>query len=65
MPRTILCGAVVVLIWVIWCVLVVTEFVPQLRRHVLMWPWLMAYVLCLAPVILLGIIAVMRVRQKT
>ncbi len=65
MPKTILAAGIALLLWIIWCVLVVTEFVPQLRRHVLMWPWLMAYVLCLAPAILLGIIAVMRVRQKT
>lgn len=65
MSKTILAAGSAVLLWIIWCVLVVTEFVPQLRRHLLMWPWLMAYVLCLVPVVILGIVALMRARQRT
>ncbi len=65
MSKTILTGGIALLLWIIWCVLVITELVPHLRRHLVMWDWLMAYVLCLAPVIILGIVAVMRVRQKT
>jgi len=65
MSKTIFAVGIALLLWITWCVLVATELVPQLRRHLLMWPWLMAYVLCLVPVVILGIVAVMRVRQKT
>jgi hypothetical protein len=53
------------LLWIAWCMLVITELVPAIRRHVTMWPWLIAYFFCLAPVVILAAVIVARLRVHT
>ncbi len=62
MPRLTVALLVAALLWIAWCVLVVTELVPVIGRHVTMWPWLMSYILCLAPVVALAIFAVNKLK---
>jgi hypothetical protein len=52
-------------LWVTWCVLVIAELVPVVRRHVTMWPWLMAYALCLGPVIAIALVVAVRLSKSS
>lgn len=52
-------------LWVAWSALVIGQLVPVLRRHITMWPWLMAYALCLAPVIAIALVIVVRLKKSS
>lgn len=53
------------LLWIGWCVLVLTELVPMIQRHVTMWGWLIAYFLCLMPVVALAAGYLLRTRRPS
>ena len=64
MWRTVVITAVALVLWIAWCVLVITELVPRIRRHLTMWNWFMAWVLCLVPVVLVAAIVLLRLRNQ-
>jgi hypothetical protein len=64
MSRLTLGGIAALLLWIAWCVLVVTAIVPAVRRYVTMWPWLMAYAFSLFPVIVVAMIVTLRLRRS-
>jgi hypothetical protein len=55
MSRATLVALAAVVVWIFWCFVVVLSLVPMIRRHITMWPWFMAYLLCLLPVLVLAI----------
>ncbi len=65
MPRIAIVGLLSALIWIAWCVLVITTLVPAIQIYVTMWGWLLAWVLCMLPVIILAIVATIRVRARS
>lgn len=64
MPRAGAIALVGVVVWAIWCYLVVTAIVPAVRDYITMWPWFMAYVLILTPVVLLALTIVIRANRQ-
>ncbi len=62
--RGYLLGSAAFLLWIVWLILVIAEVVPLVRRHITMWPWLIAYFLCVAPVLLLAVFVVTRLRAR-
>jgi len=50
MARRILFVSGAIVLWVLWFVFVTQWLVPGIRRHLTMWPWFIAYFLCLLPV---------------
>ncbi|MDQ2844177.1 MAG: hypothetical protein M3Y72_24680 [Acidobacteriota bacterium] len=65
MSKATLIGIAAALLWIAWCIFVVTQLVPRIRMHVLLWNWLMAYVLCLVPVIIAAFVTILRLRPKS
>ncbi len=64
MSRNLLQLLLGIVLWIAWCVLVVVQLVPFIRLKITMWPWLMSYVLCLAPVLAAAVVALIRVRKN-
>jgi hypothetical protein len=64
MPRLILTLIAALVLWIPWCILVIEEIVPHLRRHITIWPWFMAYTLCLLPVVLAALMIVIRLNRR-
>ena len=64
MPRLAIFGLLGALLWIAWCILVITTLVPAILLHITIWDWLMAWVLCILPVLVLAIIAALRVRAQ-
>lgn len=49
------------LLWVGWCFLVVTTIMPAVLRKLTIYPGTSAYVLCIAPAILIAVLVISRV----
>ena len=64
MPRLAIFGLLAVVLWIGWCILVITRLVPIIVTRITMWEWLMAWVLCILPVIILAIVATLRIKAE-
>lgn len=60
--RVLVAAVLASVLWIAWCILVVTTLVPRIRLRVTMWPWLLSYILCLAPVLIIALIVLIRTR---
>ena len=47
-------------LWALWCVFAILELVPLIRMHLLMWPWAIAWLLCLLPVLTWATLVLMK-----
>ncbi len=62
--RTVTALVVFLVLWVIWCFFAVDTLVPIVVRHYTFWHWLVAWILCLLPLVIVATAVVFGIKKK-
>ncbi|HEX4166838.1 MAG TPA: hypothetical protein VHZ55_15335 [Bryobacteraceae bacterium] len=65
MPKFAFLILLLAIVWVAWCVLVLTVLVPTIRIHVTFWDGAMAWLLSVLPVAIGAAIFLVRTKPET
>ena len=64
-PRTLVFAAIGLVLLAMWGVFAINTVVPWILRHVVFWQWLVAYVVCLLPALIVAAIILIRLRPRS